>query len=401
MEAHMRRNQVLYMLLRFLVAACIFGSALVLVSGRVCLVSGRDYRMLERYAKLETVRAIIEEEYYQEADNEMLMDGAIAGMLSVLDDPYTFYYTPEMMQQRNDQLSGVYHGVGLLLQANDAGEIEVLRVYAGSPAEQAGLLAGDILLKADDVTVSAQDTQAFDEAVARISGEDGTVIRLAVRRNGEILEMDVVRGSVVSSSAEWAMLERGIGYISIFQFGGDAAQVFTEALDALEEQEMRALIIDVRSNPGGTLDDVVAIADEILPEGLIVYMETRKGERDEYYSDGEYCAVPLAVLVNGGSASASEVLAAAVQDHERGAVIGTQTFGKGVVQAVVEFPDDGSGLQYTIAAYYTPGGRSIHESGVTPDLIVEGDALPSLAGNPDVENDAQLQAAIEWLLQAE
>ena len=393
----MRRNQWLVSLLWLLVAACIFGSALVLASGRVYLVGRRDYQMLERYAKLETLRTIIEEEYYAEPDGEAMMHGAIAGMLASLEDPYTFYYTPEMMQQRNDQLAGVYHGVGLLLQANEAGEIEVLRVYSQSPAEQAGVLAGDILLEADGTAVSAQDTQAFDAAIALISGEDGTTLHLSVRRDGEIIEMDVKRGSVVSSSAAWSMLEGNTGYISIFQFGGDAAQVFKEALESLDAQGMRSFVIDLRNNPGGTLEDVVAIADAILPEGLIVYMEDRNGARDEYRSDAEYCEVPLAVLVNGGSASASEVLAAAVQDYGRGAVIGTQTFGKGIVQAVVEFPDDGSGMQYTIAAYYTPNGRSIHESGVTPDLIVEGDTVPGLSGVPDMENDAQLRAALEWL----
>ena len=202
---------------------------------------------------------------------------------------------------------------------------------------------------------------------------------------------------MVSSGAAWSMLEGQIGYISIFRFGGDAAQLFIDALESLEAQGMRALIIDLRDNPGGTLDDVVAIADAILPEGLIVSMVNRNGEREEYRSDSVYSSVPLAVLVNGGSASASEVLAAAVQDHGRGAIIGTQTFGKGVVQAVVEFPEDGSGMQYTIAAYYTPDGRSIHGSGVTPDIVVEGDAVPNLSGIPDSENDVQLRTALEWL----
>lgn len=393
----MRRNQYWLALLWLLLAACIFGSVLVLASGRVFLVGRQAYQMLERYSKLETLRTIIEEEYYLEPDEDALMQGAIAGMLASLDDPHTFYYTPEMMRQRNDQLAGVYHGVGLLLQANEAGEIEVVRVYADSPAERAGLLAGDILLEADGAALSAADTQAFDAAIARISGEDGAVLRLTVRRNGSILEMDVVRGSVVSSGAAWSMLEGKIGYISIFRFGGDAARLFGDALESLEAQGMRALIIDLRDNPGGTLDDVVAIADAILPEGLIVSMVNRSGEREEYRSDSVYSPVPLAVLVNGGSASASEVLAAAVQDHERGIVIGTQTFGKGVVQAVVEFPEDGSGMQYTIAAYYTPDGRSIHGSGVTPDIVVEGDAVPNLSGIPDSENDVQLRTALEWL----
>ena len=160
---------------------------------------------------------------------------------------------------------------------------------------------------------------------------------------------------------------------------------------------MRGLVIDLRNNPGGILEDVVAIADEILPEGMVVYTENRAGERAEYHSDAEFCDVPVAVLVNGMSASASEILAAAVQDYDRGAVVGTQTYGKGIVQAVLTFPEDGSGMQYTFSTYFTPSGKSIHGSGVAPDIVVEGDGYASLSGIPDVQSDAQLQAAIEYL----
>lgn len=391
----MQRNHRYAVLLWLLVGACIIGSLTVLLD--VHLVGGRDYRMLERYAKLETIREIIIEEYDGETDDSAMMDGAIQGMLFALDDPYTFYYTPEDMRARSDALSGTYHGVGMLLQANDAGEIEVVRVYRDSPAQQAGIAAGDVLLEADGEAVSAATPRDFNAAVSRIGGPDGTGVHLKLRRDMGILEFDVIRGEAVSSNAAWSMLEGEIGYISIFQFGGDAAECFQEALESLQTAGMRGLVIDLRNNPGGEIGSVTAIADEILPEGLIVYTENKAGEREEYRADGAYCDVPLAILVNGGSASASEVLAAAVQDTGRGKVFGTQTFGKGVVQAVAEFPDDGSGFQYTFAHYFTPAGRSIHGSGVTPDVLVEGDALPSLSGIPDLANDAQLRTALEWL----
>ncbi len=391
----MRRNLGWAALLWVLVGICIAVSLLSLLGLR--LVSEGDYRRMERYAKIETIREIISGEYYGEADDAAMMDGAIRGMLSALEDPYTFYSTAEEMQRRSDVLSGTYHGVGMLLHANAAGEIEVLRVYRDSPAQQAGIAAGDVLLEADGEPISAATTQDFNAALSRISGADGTVLRLKLRRNNEILDMEITRGEAVSSNAAWSMLEGEIGYISIFQFGGDAAESFSEALTELQGAGMRGLVIDLRNNPGGEMGVVTAVADEILPEGLIVYTENKAGEREEYRADGVYCDVPLAILVNGGSASASEVLAAAVQDTGRGKIFGTQTFGKGIVQAVAEFPDDGSGFQYTFAHYFTPAGRSIHGSGVTPDVVVEGTALPNLSGIPDLENDAQLRAAMEWL----
>lgn len=393
----MRRNYVFMALLWALLAACILGSVSMLL-GDVHLVSGREYRMLERYAKMETVRGIIEEEYYGEIDEEAMMDNAIQGMLFALEDPYTFYYTAEDMQRRMDDLSGTYHGVGILVHGNAAGELEVLRVYRDGPAEQAGVKAGDILLEADGAVLSAVTTQDFNDSVSRISGPDGTTVRLTLRREGRILELKLIRGETVSSKAAWSMLETGIGYVSLFQFSGDAAESFREALDAFQTQKIRGLILDLRGNPGGEMQTVVSIADEILPEGLIVYTETKSGEREEYRADDVYCDIPLAILVNGSSASASEVLAAAVQDTGRGRIIGTQTFGKGIVQAVAEFPEDGSGFQYTFAHYFTPSGRSIHGSGVTPDVIVEGDVLPNLSGIPDSENDPQLRAALDFLL---
>lgn len=395
----MRRNNGYMALLWLLMLGCILGSAAVLAGGRLHLVDAEAYAMLERYAKLESVRECISREYVDPVEDAVLMEGALRGMLGSLGDPYTFYYTPEELARRDEALSGSYHGIGILLHANDAGEPEIIRVYRDSPAQRAGLLAGDVLLEADGAAISAADAEAFNDAVERISGEDGTELALTIRRNGERLNLTVIRGSAVSAGAAWSMLEGKIGYISIFHFSGDAVECFREAMDALQAEGMKGLVIDLRGNPGGVMGDVTAIADDLLPEGLIAYTQTRDGSREEYYAEGAYCEVPLAVLVNGSSASASELLAAAVQDSGRGVVVGTQTYGKGVVQALVEFTEDGSGMQYTFARYYSPSGRSIHGSGVTPDLVADGDTVPALSGIPDPEGDAQLRAALEYLLE--
>lgn len=368
----------------------------VIGSGR--WVSGEEAEMLQRYSRLEEIRRTLSDKYYQPVDDETLLTGAMRGMMGSLQDPYTFYYTPEEMALHDESTSGEYKGVGLLVQNNPEGYIEVIRVYAGGPADSAGVQVGDLIVRVDGIPVSGENSQTLSDAVNLMKGENESVVRVTVNRSGKPLDLDIKRGDVNVSNVASEILAGNLGYINLFQFSGDVVPAFQEALQDLQKGGADGLIIDLRNNPGGLLDDVVDIADMLLPEGCIVYIEDRAGSREDFYSDEEKVDLPLIVMVNEMSASASEILAAAVQDFERGTVVGTQTYGKGVVQTIASFDDNGAGMQYTSACYYTPKGRSINGCGVTPDVVVEADGYNSYSGIANPEADAQLRCAMELLL---
>ena len=350
-----------------------------------------------RLQRAEEILALVEGLYYREVDEEALETAAIDGMLAALGDPYTFYYTNEAYAAMNEETTGRYVGVGLLVGEDENGALTVLRVFRDSPAEAAGMKAGDELTAIDATPVGAGTALGLTETTALLKGDGEAPVRVEVSRDGEALAFTLTRGDVNINYVEYSILEGEVGYLSIYQFTGDDVSGVEEALSAFRQAGVTALVVDVRSNPGGLLDDVVKICDMLLPEGLIVYTEDRSGAREEYYADGEYWNVPMAVLVNGDSASASEIFAAAVQDTGRGVVVGEVTYGKGVVQTLYSFPE-GDGVQLTTAVYYTPSGRSIHGQGVTPDIEVSLAADASVVYHaPDAQTDAQLQAAREAL----
>ena len=392
-----KRNALLLAMMWVLVIACTAGATTVLLlSGRV----GRVGELLSRYARLEAIRSTLVEDYYQEVDEDALIEGAIRGMMYALEDPYTFYYTPDELQRHDAQSEGVYSGLGILVQKNADGEIEIIRVYEGGPADAAGAQAGDRIVAVDGVPVSGGSVEELSDAVDRMRGESGSTVELQLRREGEVLDLTLTCGDVHVSNVNSAVLEGNIGYIEICQFSGDDVEGFRAAMEELQAADVRGLVVDLRNNPGGLLTDVVEIADLLLPEGDVVYVENRAGERINYSSDAEYWDVPLVVLINGMSASASEILAAAVQDFDRGALVGTRSYGKGIVQSLLVFESDGAGMQYTSATYYTPFGRCIHGTGVSPDIVAEApEGYYNLTGMPDPENDVQLKAALEQLEQ--
>ena len=392
-----KRNALLLALMWVLVIACTAGATtMLLLSGRV----GRVGETLSRYARLEAIRSTLVKDYYQEVDEDALIEGAIRGMMYALEDPYTFYYTPDELQRHDAQSEGVYSGLGILVQNNADGEIEIIRVYEGGPADAAGAQAGDRIVAVDGVPVSGGSVEELSDAVDRMRGESGSTVELQLRREGELLELTLTCGDVHVSNVNSAVLEGNIGYIEICQFSGDDVEGFRAAMEELQAENVRGLVVDLRNNPGGLLTDVVEIADLLLPEGAVVYVENRVGERITYSSDAEYWDVPLVVLINGMSASASEILAAAVQDFDRGALVGTRSYGKGIVQSLLVFESDGAGMQYTSATYYTPSGRCIHGTGVSPDIVMEApEGYYNLTGVPDPENDVQLKAALEQLEQ--
>ena len=347
-----------------------------------------------RLQRAEEILALVEGLYYREVDEEALETAAIDGMLAALDDPYTFYYTNEAYAAMNEETTGRYVGVGLLVGEDENGALTVLRVFRDSPAEAAGMKAGDELTAIDATPVGAGTALGLTETTALLKGDGEAPVRVEVSRDGEALAFTLTRGDVNINYVEYSILEGEVGYLSIYQFTGDDVSGVEEALSAFRQAGVTALVVDVRSNPGGLLTDVVKICDMFLPEGLIVYTEDRSGAREEYYADSEYWDVPMAVLVNGESASASEIFAAAVQDTGRGIVVGETTYGKGVVQTLYSFPE-GDGVQLTTAAYYTPSGRSIHGQGVTPDIEVALAADASVVFHaPDAQTDTQLQAAL-------
>lgn len=348
-------------------------------------------------ARAEEILSIVQREYYREVDAETLETAAIDGMLAALGDPYTFYYTDEAYAAMNEETTGQYVGVGMLVGEAADGDLRVLRVFRGSPAEKAGIEAGDALLAIDGASVAGDAPMSLSEASALLKGEGETPVEVEVERGGETLSFTLERGEVSINYVEYSILEGDVGYLSIYQFTGDDVEGVKEAISAFQQAGVSALVVDVRSNPGGLLTDVVDICDMLLPEGLIVYTEDRGGAREEFYADGEYWDVPMAVLVNGDSASASEIFAAAVQDTGRGIVVGEVTYGKGVVQTLHAFPE-GDGMQLTTATYYTPSGASIHGQGVTPDIEVALAADASVIYHaPDAASDAQLAAALEAL----
>jgi len=365
-------------------------------SGATHWVSDEEYETIQRYRKLDAVRKTLVEDYYQELDEEILLLGAVRGMTEAVEDPYTFYYTPEELVAADENSEGVYHGIGILIQRNDDGFIEVLRVYEGGPAETAGMRVGDLIIAVDDFLIEGDDNRTYDEAVNRIRGEDGTQVLLTVSRDGKPVEIAVTRADVNVSYADYCMIGADIGYISITQFTGDASERFKEAIDCFEKNDVAGMVIDLRNNPGGLLSEVIEIADSILPEGVIVYTEDREGHRETLRSDASYYDVPLVVLVNDMSASASEILAASVQALGRGKVVGVTTYGKGVVQTLTTFREDGAGMQYTTASYFDANGRSINGVGVEPDLEVplEASRVPF---QPDPASDNQLAAALRVL----
>ena len=389
-----------------IVLVAVASSALTLiVTGQIGLSEGyknkagvgnREFQ--ERYGRLDEIRQTLMDEYYVDVDEETLLLGAIRGMMSSLEDPYTFYYTPEEMAAEYESSSGEYHGVGMLVQMTEDGGLRVVRVFRDSPAEKAGILANDLLIAVDGVPVSGETSKDLSDAVALIRGEDDSEVIITIRRGTEEMDMRAVRGNVTINYVETQILDGNLGYIQVYQFMGNCAESFAKALEMLSEANVDGVIVDLRANPGGLLTAVVDMSDRVLPEGLIVYTEDRVGRRMTYYSDDRYYDMPMVVLVDENSASASEIFAAAMQDYGRAVIVGRKTFGKGIVQTLMSFREDGAGMQFTSSSYFTPKGRSIHGEGVQPDVDVEmQESYDASITTPDPANDNQLETAIEEL----
>lgn len=347
--------------------------------------------------KITEIETLVQKYYLNEIDTEQVENYLYKGMIAGLDDAYAAYYTKEEYQSMMDSTNGSYYGIGVEMSQNmTTGIITITRVFEGSPAEEAGLLPGDVIYKVQDTEVTGED---LTKVVSMVKGAEGTTVPISVAREGEsdYLTFDVERRTIEIATVEHRMLDGNIGYISIASFDDVTVNQFLTALEDLENQGETALIIDLRNNGGGLVSSAGSILDRLLPEGLIVYTEDKYGNREELKSDAEnYFDKPLAVLVNGNSASASEIFAGAIKDYGIGTLVGTQTFGKGIVQKVYPL-SDGTAVKLTVSKYYTPKGNNIHGIGITPDVEVELDADVANAITIPEEKDNQLQKAVEIL----
>ncbi len=332
--------------------------------------------------------------YYEDYELEDIKESMYKGVMEGLDDPYSVYYTPQEYQDLQISTSGVYYGIGAgLSQDLKTMEVTISKVYKGTPAEEAGLLNGDKIIKVNDIEATSME---LSDLVQHIRGEEGTIVHIQVYRASteEMLEFDVERRNVVLPSIEGEMLEDGIGYIQITEFQEKTAMQFKTMVGELKTQGMKGLIVDVRANPGGYLSAVNDILDTVLPEGLLVYTEDKYGNRQEYSSDAACLEIPMVVLVDENSASASEIFAGAIKDYKWGTLIGTTTFGKGIVQNVIPL-SDGDALKITTSKYFTPNGNYIHEVGIEPDIVVEYEYTGPLDQPYDKQYDNQFLKAVE------
>lgn len=350
-----------------------------------------EYESLD--AKFQDILDKLNEFYYEEIDTQELYSSALSGFVDGLGDPYTVYYTEEEYKSFTEGIDGTYEGIGAYVGYGDTRDVLLItRPMDGSPAEQAGLKPLDRVISVDGVEVSGM---TIEELVKMIKGPGGTTVDIEVSRDGALKMFTVTRETIIVPTVSHEMLENNIGYINILSFDRVTYEQFMEAYNDLEAQNQAGMIIDLRYNPGGLTTTVAAIADVLLPKDLtIYYTEDKYGEQIVIKSQNrDEFTKPLVVLVNEGSASASEILSGAVKDHDRGEIVGTTTFGKGLVQSSM-YLDDGSALKVTIAKYFTPSGAYIHGTGIEPDVISEIPEVEDPESLPE-DWDPQLEDAIE------
>lgn len=368
-----------------------------LAAGGVKFIQQRQYNGVlsdtSHVQKIEYLEKLIDQEYLGEVDNDEMAEGVYAGLVYGLGDVYSRYYTADEYAQETASTDGAYAGIGVSIQKNKNGGVQIAECYEGGPGAEAGLQTGDVITAINDTDVT--DMELSDVVSMIRENKDKTIVLTVLRENEDTsreISVDVTDVELPSVFGE--MLDEKTGYIQITQFTGVTPQQYKDTFAELKDKGMERLVIDLRDNPGGLLTSVCDILREILPEGLIVYTEDKYGNREEETCDGKNkLDMPLAVLVNENSASASEIFAGAVQDHGVGTIVGTTTYGKGVVQELRQL-SDGSAVKLTVSNYYTPNGNSINKVGIKPDVEVK---LASVLLNKDEithEEDNQLQEAL-------
>lgn len=324
--------------------------------------------------KVDYLEKIINAYYLDDIDKKELADGVYKGLLSGLNDPYSVYYTAEEYRELQESTEGTYCGVGAIVSQNaETGVITVIKIFENAPGDKAGMKDGDVIYKVEGKEVTGEN---IDKVVSKMKGEKGTKVNITVYRTSEnkYIDLEITRDSVDVPTVSYKMLDKkmGIAYIQISQFDNVTYDQFMDAIQALQAKGMKAVIFDVRDNPGGVYDTVCNILDELLPEGTIVYTKDKYDKEEREMSDADCLDIPMVVLQNENSASASEIFAGAIQDYGVGKIIGTQSFGKGIVQTILPLPD-GTAVKITIAKYYTPKDKNIHGKGITPDIDIQQD----------------------------
>ena len=373
-----KKKAFLYGVLLVMITALVTFNVDIVLGDKV-VISKETYDTYKKYNKLLGLEELVKDDFYQKVDDTKIVDGAIKGMFYGLDDPYSQYYTQEEFKKLKEQTSGSFVGIGVYINPiSDDEYITIKSPVKGSPAEKAGILSGDKILKVDGKVVTSENS---DEAISMIKGKEGTTVELTIKRNDKVFDVNVKREKIVTDTVEYKTLEDSIGYIKISSFAENTYDEFKLALDGLKD--IKGLIIDVRDNPGGLLNVCKDIVDDLIGEGTIVYTKNNKGETEYLKSDKDKIDVPIVVLTNESSASASEILTGAIIDNNAGISVGTTTFGKGLVQTVRELKD-GTGYKLTTAQYYTPSGNYINEKGIKPTI-------------EESNEEKQLQVAIDWI----
>ncbi len=350
----------------------------------------------DKYSKMLVLEDFISKYYLNDVSEEQLLDGELKGLFESLEDPYSVYMTKDEFESFMEHTKGTYEGIGVYVAPGEDNLITVVSPIEDTPGDKAGLMTGDKIVKVNDIEFTADN---MDEAIKLMKGKPGTDVTLTILRRENQLEpkyFDVVitREEIRIKSVKSQMLDDDIGYLRLIQFDELVYDDFKKHLKSLQKKGMKGLIIDLRNNPGGLLDKCADVTDELIGKSTIVYTETKNGEKEYLDSDKGKLDIPYVLLVNGGSASASEILSGAVKDTKSGLLIGTKTFGKGIVQRIKKLPD-GSGFKVTVSKYFTPNGTCIHGVGIEPDIVVELPDDIQRLGVENIDKDLQLQKAIE------
>ncbi len=350
-----------------------------------------NYQEIKKYMEISDLEKIIDENYYQDADEGQMVNGTLKGMVEALNDPYSVYYTADEYKEFNKQNDAELVGIGITAGPyQGSGRLKVERVYSASPAETAGIKENDVITAIGGTGIEKLD---YESSLNLLRGPSGSSLKIMVQTGAEApREVEVVRANVNAQRVTYTMLDDKTAWIIISEFNGNCVEEFKKAIEYVKTEGATGMVIDVRGNMDGSIKNAIDMLDEIVPEGVVAYTVDKAENKDEFKVSGEYFDLPLVVLVDANSASAAEVFAGAVQDRGRGQVVGSQTYGKGVVQSVFDMPYySGGGVKLTSAVYYTPEGKLINGTGITPDIPVEA---PADLANLTAETDTQLQQAI-------
>lgn len=346
--------------------------------------------------KEEAIYNTIDDYYLNEIDNDKIQNGIYKGMVDSLGDPYTVYYNSEEYKQFTSSSSGTYSGIGVAVSQNvTTGAITIVKTFKKGSGEKEGMKPGDVIYKVEGKKIEGLE---LSKVVSMIKGEEGTFVKVTVLRDGKEIEFNLERKKLEVDTVNYRMEERSgkkIGYISVSEFDEVTASQFKNAISELNKEGMEGLVIDLRDNPGGLLDVTCEMLDRMIKKGLLVYTVDKNGKRvDEDATDSDSFDKPVAILVNGNSASASEVFSGAMKDYKAATLVGTRTFGKGIVQSIVPF-GDGTAMKVTVSKYYTPNGVNIHGTGIEPDVVVELSKDATKNGKYDRKYDNQLNKALD------